>query len=333
MLGVEEEIGRGATAIVNRVTWHGTECAAKSIHSSLVDGTTTGAEFNYVKERFLEECCICARLSHPNIVHFYGVFYPPDVNLPLLVMELMDTSLTKCIEKYPNIPLYMKLSFLHDVSLGIRYLHSFKPPIVHRDLSSNNILITKACVAKVGDLGVAKIVDISGVNNKLTRAPGTLDFMPPEALLTEPIYDTPLDVFSYGGITIHCMSGEWPSPERAVEIDPTTRRVVGYSEQERRRSLIEKMGNTEQLKSLTIRCLDNLPEARPTMVEISEQVSLLKNRAMSSSPVSTMSMIDKDIALAKIMAQSEKDMTVLTAVPRLYSNGSEEPRPLSPVCW
>ena len=333
MLDVEEEIGRGATAIVNRVTWHGTECAAKSIHSSLVDSTTTGAEFNYVKERFLEECCICARLSHPNIVHFYGVFYPPDANLPLLVMELMDTSLTKCIEKYPNIPLYMKLSFLHDVSLGIRYLHSFKPPIVHRDLSSNNILITKACVAKVGDLGVAKIVDISGVNNKLTRAPGTLDFMPPEALLTEPIYDTPLDVFSYGGITIHCMSGEWPSPERAVEIDPTTRRVVGYSEQERRRSLIEKMGNTEQLKSLTIRCLDNLPEARPTMVEISEQVSLLKNRAMSSSPVSTMSMIDKDIALAKIMAQSEKDMTVLTAVPRLYSNGSEEPRPLSPVCW
>ena len=333
MLDVEEEIGRGATAIVNRVTWHGTECAAKSIHSSLVDGTTTGAEFNYVKERFLEECCICARLSHPNIVHFYGVFYPPDATLPLLVMELMDTSLTKCIEKYPNIPLYMKLSFLHDVSLGIRYLHSFKPPIVHRDLSSNNILITKACVAKVGDLGVAKIVDISGVNNKLTRAPGTLDFMPPEALLTEPIYDTPLDVFSYGGITIHCMSGEWPSPERAVEIDPTTRRVVGYSEQERRRSLIEKMGNTEQLKSLTIRCLDNLPEARPTMVEISEQVSFLKNRAMSSSPVSTMSMIDKDIALAKIMAQSEKDMTVLTAVPRLYSNGSEEPRPLSPVCW
>ena len=333
MLYVEEEIGRGATAIVNRVTWHGTECAAKSIHSSLVDGTTTGAEFNYVKERFLEECCICARLSHPNIVHFYGVFYPPDATLPLLVMELMDTSLTKCIEKYPNIPLYMKLSFLHDVSLGIRYLHSFKPPIVHRDLSSNNILITKACVAKVGDLGVAKIVDISGVNNKLTRAPGTLDFMPPEALLTEPIYDTPLDVFSYGGITIHCMSGEWPSPERAVEIDPTTRRVVGYSEQERRRSLIEKMGNTEQLKSLTIRCLDNLPESRPTMVEISEQVSLLKNRAMSSSPVSTMSMIDKDTALAKIMAQSEKDMTVLTAVPRLYSNGSEEPRPLSPVCW
>ena len=329
LLYVEEEIGRGATAVVSRVTWHGTECAAKSIHSSLVDGTTNGAEYNYVKERFLEECCICARLSHPNIVHFYGVFYPLGATLPLLVMELMDTSLTKCIEKYADIPLYIKLSFLHDVSLGIRYLHSFQPPIVHRDLSSNNVLITKACVAKVGDLGVAKIVC---VNNKLTRAPGTLDFMPPEALLTEPIYDTPLDVFSYGGVTIHCMSGEWPSPERAVDIDPTTRRVVGYSEQERRRGLIEKMGNVGQLKSLTIRCLDNLPEARPTMVEISEQVRLLKNQAMTSSPIAGMNMIDKDIALAKSMAQSEKDVKIVTAVSHLSSNGSEEPRPLSPVC-
>lgn len=297
-----------------------------------MDGTTSGAEYNYVKERFLEECCICARLSHPNIVHFYGVFYPLGGTLPLLIMELMDTSLTKCIEKYADIPFYMKLSFLHDVSLGIRYLHSFKPPIVHRDLSSNNVLITKACVAKVGDLGVAKIVDISCVNNKLTRAPGTLDFMPPEALLTEPVYDTPLDVFSYGGITIHCLSGEWPSPERAVEIDPTTRRVVGYSEQERRRGLIEKMGNVEQLKSLTIRCLDNLPEARPTMVEISEQVGVLKIQAMESSPVAGMTMIDKDIALTKRMTQPEKNMNMVTAVPRLSLNGSEEPRPLSPVC-
>jgi len=324
---VEEEIGRGATAVVNRVTWQGTECAAKAIHTSLVDNTS--ADFNYVKERFLEECSICAHLSHPNIVHFYGVFYPPDSTLPLLVMELMDSSLTKCIEKYTDIPVYMKLSFLHDISLGIRYLHSFEPPIVHRDLSSNNILITKAGIAKVGDLGVAKMIDISCTNNKLTRAPGTLDFMPPEALLTEPIYDTPLDVFSYGGIMIHCVSGEWPTPKGAVEIDPMTRRVVGYSEQERRRGLIEKMGNIEQLKSLTIRCLDNLPEARPNIVEISEQLAVLKNRAIKSSPLGIMNMLDKDIALAKNMMQSEIDTNAFS-IPPLSSKAFEEPRPSSP---
>lgn len=306
--------------------WHGTECAAKSIHSTLVDVTTTGSDFNYVKERFLDECTICAHLSHPNIVHFYGIFYPPRSTLPLLIMELMDSNLTKCINKYPNIPLYMKLSFLHDISLGIRYLHSFKPPIVHRDLSSNNVLITKGCVAKVGDLGVAKIIDTGSTDVKLTRAPGTLDFMSPEALITEPIYDTPLDVFSYGGIMIHCMSGEWPTPKEAVEIDPVTRRIVGYSEQERRRDLIEKMGNVEQLKLLTIRCLDNVPETRPDMVEISEQVAVLKNKTVKSSPIAMMNVLDKDITLAKSMTQSG-----VFSVPRLSLNGSEEPRPLSPV--
>lgn len=313
----EEEIGRGATAIVSRVTWHGTECAAKSIHSSLVEGTT-GDEYNYVKERFLEECSICARLSHPNIVHFYGVFYPPGSTLPLLIMELMDSSLTKYIGKYPEIPLYMKLSFLHDTSLGMRYLHSHEPPIVHRDLSSNNVLITKACIAKVADLGVARIIDISCDTTKLTRAPGTLDFMAPEALIKQPVYDTPLDVFSYGGIMIHCMSGQWPTPNEAVEIDPTTGRPVGYLEQERRRHLIENMGNVEQLKELTIRCLDNLPKNRPSMVEISEQVGLLKAREVKSSPIAMMNMLEKDIALANMG-------------PCLSLDSVEEPRPQSPV--
>ena len=311
------------------MTWHGTECAAKAIHAALVDNPI-GYDFNYVKERFLEECSICARLSHPNIVHFYGLFYPPSSTLPLLIMELMDSSLTKCIENYPEMPLYMKLSFLHDVSLGMRYLHSFEPPIVHRDLSSNNILITKACIAKVGDLGVAKIIDISCAGNKLTRAPGTLDFMPPEALLTEPIYDTPLDAFSYGVVIIHCTCGEWPTPNKGpVEMDPMTRRLVGHSEQERRRHLIERMRGVEQLKSLTIRCLDNIPESRPNMVEISEQVAVLKDKAIKSSPIAMMNMLDKDIALAKNMTQF--DNTTAT-VPRLPSSASEESRPLSPVC-
>ena len=299
-----------------------------------MDSTTgTGEDYNYVKERFLEECSICASLSHPNIVHFYGVFYPPGSTLPLIIMELMDSSLTKYIENYPEIPSYMKLSFLHDISLGMRYLHSFEPPIVHRDLSSNNVLITKACIAKVGDLGVSKIIDINCAVNKLTRAPGTLDFMPPEALVAEPKYDTQLDVFSYGAIMIHCMCGEWPTPSKApVHTDPITRETVGYSEHERRCDLIEKMGDVEQLKSLTIRCLDNIPESRPKMVEISEQVALLKNEAIKSSPIAMMNMLDKDIALAKAMTSSEKDPSTFT-VPRLSSNASEDAtRPLSPVC-
>ena len=280
---------------------------------------TLSDEFNDVKDRFLKECSICACLSHPNIVHFYGVYYPPSSGVPLLIMELMDSSLTKCITKYPDMPFHMKLSFLHDISLGIRYLHSHEPPIVHRDLSSNNVLITKGGIAKVADLGVARMIDADA---KLTRAPGTLDFMPPEALKEEPVYETSLDVFSYGGIMIHCMSGQWPTPKEAVAVDPITRLVVGFPEQERRSHLIEKMGDVEELKLLTRKCLDNIPEARPTMVEISDNVGILKDDTIKSSQIAKMNMLDKDIALAKYM------------IPRSLSDSSEQAtrKPRSPVC-
>ena len=61
--------------------------------------------------------------------------------------------------KYGNIPLNVKLSILDEVCLGLRYLHSRNPPIVHRDLTPNNILATGGHLeAKITDLGAAKVV-------------------------------------------------------------------------------------------------------------------------------------------------------------------------------
>ena len=80
------------------------------------------------------------------------------------------------------------MSILHDVSLGVWYLHARSPPIMHCDLSPNNVLVnTKSMVAKVADLGTA----IEENKGDVTM-PGTLAFMPPEASSME--YGLPLDV-------------------------------------------------------------------------------------------------------------------------------------------
>ena len=70
-----------------------------------------------------------------------GLYYPEmdRCRLPVMVMEKMQYSLRGLVEKYDNIPLNVKLSILDDVCLGLRYLHSRSPPIVHRDLTPNNI--------------------------------------------------------------------------------------------------------------------------------------------------------------------------------------------------
>ena len=107
----------------------------------------------------------------------------------------------------------VKLSILDEVCLGLRYLHSRNPPIVHRDLTPNNILLSYRLEAKITDLGVAKVVrtDNQKTMTKLSGTPDQ-DFMPPEALSVRPVYGHSLDVFSYGGVILNVITQLWPQP-------------------------------------------------------------------------------------------------------------------------
>ena len=274
-----KDIGVGAYGRVFEVEYCGTIFAAKEIHSILVQGVRR-EEFEATKKAFLTECIRSASLSHPNVVLFLGVYNPGgNLLLPILVMERMQESLTSVVEKYPNIPMYVKLSMLLDVSGGLWYLHTHHPPIVHRDLSPNNVLLTKQFqhfVAKISDLGVAKVIRADSKKTK-TRAPGTVDFMPPEALLKIPEYGPPLDIFSYGGVILHVMNQEWPEPLHYVMTDPKTGKIIGLSEVERRQQHLEKMtGTPADLRQLIKQCLDNQPSRRPPISDVSERMKRMK---------------------------------------------------------
>ena len=279
-----KDIGVGAYGKVFEVECFGTVYAAKEIHSILVQGVRR-EEFEATKKAFLSECIRSGSLSHPNVVHFLGVYNPCGQSLlPVLVMERMQESLTSVVEKYPNIPMYVKLSMLLDVSRGLWYLHGHHPPIVHRDLSPNNVLLTSQFVAKISDLGVAKVIQADSKKTK-TRAPGTVDFMPPEALLETPEYGPPLDVFSYGGVILHVVNQEWPKPLHYVMTDPKTRKLVALSEVQRRQEHIDKMsGAPADLQSLVNQCLDNDSAVRPPISDVSERMKGMKEVESMSCP-------------------------------------------------
>ena len=166
-------LGRGAYGKVYKVKYRGIDHAAKEIHPILLEGETP-QEQQFIKDTFIRECCRCSELTHPNIVHFMGIYYPSGQLLPAMVMELMDESLTAYAKKKPNVGLKRNLSILHDVAEGLNYLHSHNPPIIHRDLTPNNVLLKHVLgdalsfkqgsedkallwsVAKIADLGVAK---------------------------------------------------------------------------------------------------------------------------------------------------------------------------------
>ena len=173
-----------------------------------------------------------------------------------------------------------KLSILQHVSLGLSHLHARRPAVVHRDLSSNNVLLTSHLVAKISDLGTAKMIraDSKQTKSRLTTAPGTLHFMPPEALEEDdPVYGTPVDVFSFGGIALHLFSEEWPTPSGPKKRDPTTNKLVALSEAQRRQRYLDTMTvEGAALKQMVTRCLDDDPDQRPPIREVSQMIKSVK---------------------------------------------------------
>ena len=137
---IGKELGRGSYGRVFEVDYEGTLCAAKQVHEILLDVTEN--ELRMIKKKFLAECNLWGKLSHPHIVQYLGKHYDPSIStLPIIVMEKMQLSLRELVEGYKNIPLNVKASILNDAGLGLRFLHSRKPSIVHRDLTPNNILL------------------------------------------------------------------------------------------------------------------------------------------------------------------------------------------------
>ncbi|XP_065884887.1 uncharacterized protein [Dysidea avara] len=276
-----QDLGNGAYGRVYTVKYCGLICAAKEIHSILMEGAQTPDEKRRLKDNFMRECTHCSELSHPNIVRFMGIYFPTQQLLPVMIMELMDESLTAYMEKNRKVPLMRKGSIMLDVAEGLSYLHVWRPPIVHRDLSPNNILLKTGegggVTSKIADLGVAKAIKANKkVQSRLTKVPGTMDYMPPEAFEEDPVYNTSLDVFSYGGVMLFVVNQEWPTPTVQVRMD-SSGTLIAFTEVQRRQKYLDKMtGGAEVLRPLIESCLSNNPAKRPIMAAVTEALKSIK---------------------------------------------------------
>ena len=292
-----EQIGRGANGRILEARWEGITVAVKDIHSIFM--YVSEREFLSFKRSFMRECEQSSRLRHPNIVRFFGIYYPPNARVPSLVMERLHCSLTKLLEDNPDITIGRKLSIICDVARGLRYLHARAPPIIHRDLSSNNVLISKRMEGKIGDLGTARLVDTSK-QSQMTKAPDTVVFMPPEALEDSLVirYGKELDVFSFGCVMLHTLSHQWPTPLPAVVTDPETGLVKGgRSEVERRSNCFDRIDRriADVSTPLIENCLNNLPKKRTSIMRVCEQLEDLVDKECVPIDDLTLSALQEEI--------------------------------------
>lgn len=314
---IGRELGRGSYGVVREIECNGTMCAAKQLHDVFFEGT----KVNYKKlviERFVTECRFHSRQRHPNIVQLLGVYFQPKSVLPMLVMELMETSLQRFLDEYDCIPITVRNRILLDVSLGLLHLHS--QSVVHRDLTAGNVLLTSALTAKITDLGMARIIDQQVVKLQqqsylLTAMPGTQAAMAPEACTRNPVYNYKLDVFSFGVLALQVYTQVFPVPDEALyrtdSSQPTGR--ITLTAIERRKTYIDTLDRNSPIYSLVLRCLSDDPDMRPTTSSVVQEIKILTKSAPAPSTntiqlISKLSVAKKEVEQLKKALKEEKQL-------------------------
>ena len=238
----ETELGRGSFAVVKVGTFRGLRVAVKSLHTIIIS--------NYNRGLFSREMSIASRVRHPNLVQFIGA---TKVGNPLILTELMSTSLYKELQE-KELTRQQILSIAQDVALGLNYLHLFKPqPIIHRDVSSPNVLLKPSTEpagyeAKVADYGTAKLQQ---GNSTGTVMPGNPAYAAPEAPIPDQ-HSPAMDVYSYSVLLMEmtlCAPPEMTTIERERQSDNVT---------------------WSPMKSLIQRGLNTTRQRRPTMSQVIE---------------------------------------------------------------
>ena len=279
-LDKSQPLGHGSYGAVYKAKCDQLPCAAKVLHPTILDPRDPGV--GKITERFDQECAFLSTIRHPHIVQYLGMTTDLESKLPVLLMELLDESLTKKLElsKQP-LAYHIQVDICHDISLAVAYLHS--NDIIHRDLSSNNVLIMAGRRAKVTDFGMSKLVGTAPLMTHLTMCPGTLAFMPPEAVRERPKYTKKLDCFSEGVIMIQVCTRLWPDPgPRTYNVpfpaSPTGSIEMPVLETERRKKHIETINPTHPLLPIIVDCLSYKEEERPSAKEICKRLASLKEK-------------------------------------------------------
>ena len=275
-------LGVGSYGAVYRALCDELPCAAKILHPTLFETNDPGTR--KIMERFEQECQFLSGVRHPHIVQYLGVSRDPESGLPVLLMELMDSSLTRFLEQSEEpLPFHIQVDICHGIVLALAYLHS--NGITHRDLSSNNVLlIGPGNRAKVTDFGMSKLADANPRMTPMTMCPGTLAYMPPEALKDPPVYSKKLDCFSFGVLGVQTIIRQFPDPSvRFRTIDITDPRIpsgtvdVPVPEVERRRSHIDLVDPAHPLLPVALDCLKDRDRERPSAKELCNRLAALKD--------------------------------------------------------
>ncbi|XP_031505474.1 probable LRR receptor-like serine/threonine-protein kinase At1g05700 [Nymphaea colorata] len=198
----ERVIGKGGSCTVfyGRL-WDGREVAVKLM---------TGIFSQGIKE-YTAEVELLMKVHHKCLVSFIG-FCDEDQKM-ILVYEYMKNGdlqmlLSDEIETSDMLDWRQRLQIAHSVAKGLEYLHAgCRPPIIHRDVKTKNILLNDKLEAKIADFGLSKICITEETTHVSTVVAGTPGYIDPEYYSTNKLTEKS-DVYSFGVVLFELITGQ-----------------------------------------------------------------------------------------------------------------------------
>ncbi|KAJ9692165.1 hypothetical protein PVL29_011304 [Vitis rotundifolia] len=194
----QKELGRGASAIVyHGHLSNGTEVAVMKLSPSSILGS----------KQFKTEAQLLTRVHHKNLVSLFG--YCDEGSNMVLIYEYMAKGNLKAYlsgKTEAALSWEQRLRIAIDAAQALEYLHNgCNPPIIHRDIKTENILLNEKLQAKVADFGWSKSMPVEGGSYVSTAIFGTPGYLDPEYHRNS-VPNEKTDVYSFGIVLLELIS-------------------------------------------------------------------------------------------------------------------------------
>ncbi len=159
--------------------------------------------------RFEREARIGGQLQHEHLIRVYDDGEVFDQRF--LVMEYVDgKNVEQLLEEHGRLPPGLAAELARQVALGLDHLH--RKGLLHRDVSTSNILVDRDGTAKLTDLGLAFDLDDPDVITREGSTVGNFNYISPEQSRDSRGIDIRSDIYSLGCTLYHMIGGRVPFP-------------------------------------------------------------------------------------------------------------------------
>ncbi|CAN6223108.1 unnamed protein product [Urochloa humidicola] len=222
------------------------------------------------EKRFISEIELLTKIRHRSIVKLYG--YCSHQQYKFLVYDYIDRgSLHATLENEElakELNWQRRVAIARDVAQAVYYLHhECNPPIIHRDITSSNILIDTNFKACVSDFGIARIIKPDSSN--WSELAGTYGYIAPELSYTS-VVTTKCDVYSFGVVVLEILMGRYP---RELQTIPSIEIAMEMLDQRTQLPTIEELEQIALLVQLAFACMQTSPHSRPEMQDVYQKLS------------------------------------------------------------